>query len=288
MSPPATATLERGSRTVDIPLIEEAGAASPTRAVGLPSHEIHEDGRVNPRSGIHNHSVNEQIQFSTRLYDGDIAIAHDVADMIKAHSGGQPITLNVPFQEFDNDMLVIPAAEQDTALEIEFPAGAQYCNLSLTLTRVGQLLGTDSSKTAPTPRAPGSGPITLSSTSQSVEFATGSVTVTREVGQPNLEASRRPAQQFPTATDKRGSASDIFEITLEHLTDPSGKISRVLDLVRTLRGRETLTLEFNGTYGMGGFNVMPSGSNAFRHVRVAGRKGSEHQRMPALKLRVVR
>jgi len=62
-------------------------------------------------------------------------------------------------------------------------------------------------------------------------------------------------------------------------------VTDLLSLLRSRTGRDTPTLDFNGRYGMGAFDVQLIGSAAFRHVNRAGDAGTIT--VPRLDLRVV-
>jgi len=51
-------------------------------------------------------------------------------------------------------------------------------------------------------------------------------------------------------------------------------------------GRDGITLDFNGLYGYGSFNVLPTGSAPIRYQRLAGRTGQVT--LPTIDLRVIR
>lgn len=284
----SNATLTRGTETVTFPIQEESGSTPISRGIGAPSHTLHPNGRVNPRSGARAMAASETITLATQLFadDGGYTTALDLADMIKAHSGGDNLLLNVPFQEYDSDLKVFPAAGSDEALSLEYPAGSRKIVTSLKLTRVGVVLGTSSDFRVDTPRDGGSGSIELYGDNNTVDFKDDNITVARSVGRPNSEISR-DYNNYPRVTDQRKSSYDAFDLTLTHVQNAAQKTRDLRDMILERRGYKTMTLDFNGTYGMGQFNVMPSGGNALQTARIAGRKGDEHQRVPTLKLRVV-
>jgi hypothetical protein len=51
-------------------------------------------------------------------------------------------------------------------------------------------------------------------------------------------------------------------------------------------GRDGITLDFNGLYGYGSFDVLPTGSAPIRYQRLAGRTGQVT--LPTIDLRVIK
>lgn len=278
-----TATLSRGDESVSFPITNEAGAPLIARDFGKPNHNVEPTGTPNPRTGNDTQSGSETLTISTVLDSNETAL--NLADLIKAHSGGTPTTLSVPLGEFDNNIDVFPAAGQQQALSLEYEPGRQYISADLALTRVDSVQATDSEFRADTPRATGNGPVALVDGATVVEFSTD-LTVERTVGRPNVDVRRRYTN-YPKVTDQRKSSYDVFDLSLTSLSNATSTVTTIRDMFRKRRGRDTLTLDFNGLYNMGSFNVMPDGSQALRHVRLGGRKGSDDMSVPALTLRVV-
>jgi len=81
------------------------------------------------------------------------------------------------------------------------------------------------------------------------------------------------------------SAYDAFELSFQS-SDPSGTIKNITDMFRKQLARDSLTLDFNGVYGMGAMNVVPDGSQALRHARQTAIEG--HGLIPTVSLRRVR
>ncbi|QLG62836.1 hypothetical protein [Halorarum salinum] len=266
------ATLERGDTSIALPLVEEGGG-SPLVAVdiGKPELDVHSSGVLDPRT-MDQWSGLEQYTLFVKFYDSnayDDAIV--LADLLKSYSGGDPLLLNIPMSEFDSDIEVAPAAGQDEATSMTYPPGIRdYVEIDLSLTRVSNTFG-EGTQDASTPTATGSGPIELADGSTTVELSTG-VEVSRSVGRPN-SSTRRSTKQLPTYRDKRKAAHDAFELSFEFVDGAVSDVTAIADLFRTKLGRDSLTLDFNGLYGLGSFAVVPDGSNALRHTRSSGEQG---------------
>lgn len=278
------ATLERGGTTITLPLQETGGTPAVSTDHGKPHLTFHESGVMNPRfadfwSQLETYSITTRLTGSSGYSD---AIA--LADFIKSHSGGDDTTLNIGMPEYDSDMLVAPQAEQEQALTLTYPPGRRDAvNVSLGLTRVSEIVGSGT-QDASTPTDSGSGNIQLTDGSTTVDMVPG-VTVERVVGRPNSEINRRTGAENPQYIDHRKAAYDAFSIGFRGVSNPNTIVSNVLDLTAGPLGRTPLTLDFNGTFGLGSFDVAPQGSNAIRHVRVVGAQGEV--RLPTLNVRVV-
>lgn len=279
------ATLSRGSRSVTFPIVDERGTPLISRSFGKPNHSTHSNGEPNPRSGLDARSGSESITIETRFDDNQTALK--IADIIKAHSGNTNLTLDVPLPTFESAFNVFPAAGNETALSLEYPTGTKQINMRLTLSRVDTVQGTDANFRADTPRASGDGPVTIDGGTRTISFEGFGLGVERDVGRPNVDVSARYSD-YPTVIDKRESSFDSFSLTLESVGNAAQRVTKLRNMFRVRRGRDTLTLDFNGHLGMGQFSVMPSGSNALRWVEVAGRKNDENMRVPEINLRVVR
>lgn len=284
-----TATLERDGTTVTIPLLEGgSGAALVARDTGKPDVEIHSTGHEDPYfndvwSGVQTFSIVGRF-FRASAYSDAIALA----DMLKNHGQGSPITLGLSIDGYADDMSVVPAGNQQQAVSLTYPAGhTDWATVELSLTRVAEYQGSNSVPSdllSSTPTASGTGPITLSDGSELVTFETD-VDVERIVGRPNSTISRRPNQAFPTYIDKIKSAYDVFELELTYTEDSASTVRTLNDMLATPLVRDALTLDFGGLFGMGSFSVVPTGSQAGRDVAPSGHAGVRF--VPTLSLRRV-
>jgi hypothetical protein len=280
------ATLSRGSESVSVPILDESGTPLISRSFGKPNLNIRSTGAPNPRAGQDVRSGSETLTITTRLYDYETAL--DLADLVKAHSGGESAVLDIPHPAFEDSIKVFPAAGQEEALTLEYEPGAGYVSVDLSLSRVTETFGVDSAFRADTPRATASGTPTifLSRGNDTLAFDTG-VTIKRSLGRPDVDVSARTDTDYPVVIDKRSSSFDMFELTFESESNAAQRITTLRNLLRDRGGRTTFTLDFNGAYGMGAFTVMPSGSEALRNVIIGSRNNDEDMSVPQLQLRVV-
>jgi hypothetical protein len=204
---------------------------------------------------------------------------------MKAHSGGTATTLDIPLPHFEDSIEVFPAAGQEEALSLEYPSGAGYATVDLSLSRVAGVDGTSSGFRADTPRTDGDGPVVLSRDGTSFTFSTGA-TIERALGRPNVDVRARYTD-YPKVTDQRTSSYDAFSITLASERNAAQRVRKLRDMFRQRTGLSTFTLSFNGVYGMGEFTVMPQGSAALRNVHTGGRDDNEDMSVPEIALRVV-
>lgn len=259
-------TLTRGGDSVTVPL--QASPALPliARDIGKPEAGAANQATLDASwsdqfSQLDSYTITAQIVASDAYTK-----ARDLADFIKSHSGGTATTLSIGLPEY-SDVDVAPAAGQDQALKLTYPPGQKdWVGVQLSLTRVGETQGSGT-QDASTPTATGSGPITLTDGTNSVELVSG-VEVERIVGRPN-SVTRRSTGDFPLFIDHREAAYDAFEISCEFADDnATTDASTIVDDLATVRqGRSALTLDFKGVYGMGAFDVVFEGSGALRTVR---------------------
>jgi len=111
------------------------------------------------------------------------------------------------------------------------------------------------------------------------------IVITRTVGRPNSQIRSSPRGQ-PNYIDQRKTAFDGIDIAFQMLDNgPTKAETLARNLVQPQLGRDSLTLDFQGLFNMGNFNVIPEGSQALRIQRIAGRKDVENA--PTLSLRRV-
>ena len=268
------ATLERNGTSVDVELLAN-GAGTPlvSRDIGRPNLEIQETGSINPRhvdqwSGLEQYTISGKLTGSN-AYSRAITLM----DLIKSNSNGNKLSLNIGMSEYDTDINVVPAAGQDAACTVEYnPGWRNYLEVDLSLTRINQIVGSGD-QPANTPTASGSGPIQLSYRGTTIDLVED-VTVTRSVGRPQSVVRRVPNADNPNYIDKFKTASDRFELSFEFTENAVSQVNDIVDLFSTKLARSSLTLDFQGLYGLGAFNVVPDGSGALRHTRVSGEEGT--------------
>lgn len=275
--------------SLTFPILTESGTPQFSIDFGKPELNIYEHGELNPRfndtrSGLENYSITSQLRGSS-AYDDAILLA----DMVKSRQGnGEELELNVSGTNLDgyptSPVFVAPAAEQEEAISLTYaPGRTNVVDVEGSFTRVNQVRG-NSNQNASTPTASGSGPITLSDGTDTVEL-TEDIVVTRSVGRPNSPIRSTP-RTHPNYTDQRKSAYDAFDIQFQMFRDgPNKALTLARNLIQPQLGRSSLTLDFNGLFNLGSFNVIPSGSQAFRFQRIAGQKDVENA--PTLSLRRV-
>jgi len=281
----ATATVKRDSTSVDIPLIE-SGSGTPLVGVdyGKPNVDIKNSGVLDPRvtdqwSGLRQYTILGKLQGSNAYSD-----AITLADSIKSHSAGSNTTLNIDMPEYDTDIRVCPAAGQDQALTMNYPPGwKDYVEVELALTRVVDTTGAGSG-TASTPTASGTGPIQIKYNGNTVDI-TADVEVERNIGRPRATV-RRTQRDYPKYIDKEKAASDTFGLSFDFTSNVQTKLTTLTDDIFTPQtGRSGIKIDFQGKYGLGEFDVIPSGSGALRHVRPSGHGQVTFQ--PTLDLQVI-
>lgn len=281
-----TATLNHPNfSTISLPIRGEAGDPLVSRDFGKPHMEFFESGRLDPLpksdqwNGLENYTIATQLTGSG-AYDDALALAN----LIKSPSAGSAITFDPSLPAYDSSIDVVPRGEQDEALTLTYPPGtSNWVEVDLGLTRIGAIQGSDDGTRAQTPTASGGGPIELRDNSRSVDLSTG-VTVERAVGRPNSSINRNVGDH-PRYIEKRSAAYDAFSLDLTFVNNVTSKVTDLIDMFRQRRGRSVPTLDFNGTYGMGAFDVQLQGSAGLRHVARAAE--GETEVVPTIDLRVV-
>lgn len=278
-----TATLERNNVTVDLPILAEGGDLAIARDFGKPNLRMQTNGRIDPRSmdqWAGQQSLNIYGQFiGESAYTG----VRKLSNFIKSSTAGRDTTLSIPLDRYPDSMLVAPSAGQDVALSVEYPPGQRnWVPYELTLSRVSQIVGSGSMQ-ARTPTAIGSGPVELSGPTNTIELTTD-ISFTREVGRPNSETTKS-TNSYPTYTEHQRSAFDAWSLGFEEIDNADQITQQMAQMFSQQLGRDSLTLDFNGIFGLGSFNVIPQGSQAMRQVESVGESGV--MEFPTVNLRVV-
>jgi len=282
-------TLSRDSTSVDVDLLESnSGNVLIGTDIGKPELEVKSSGVLNPRSmdnwsGLENYTLVGKFTDSNAYSD-----ANTLCNLIKSYSGGNDLTLSIPLNEYDNNIIVAPAAQQEQSCTVTYPPSYRdYVEVDLTLTRVNQTQAGQDPQSATTPTTSGTGPIQLSNGSNTVSLSSD-VEVERSVGRPNSVIRRSTRSNFPRYVDKQKAASDVFEISFVEADNPSSEIQTLVnDIFRPKLKRNSLTLSFNGIFGLGDFNVVPTpGGQSLRHVRPSSEQGVS--RVPTMSLRRVK
>lgn len=265
----AVVTLSRGATSVDIELVAEGGEQLLSTSFGKPSVNVRKSGgTLNPRV-TDNWSGLENFNIVGKLYD--YQTSHDLADLIKSAST-TPLELEIPQDAYPSTVTVAPAAGQDAALSLSYPAGRKdFVDVNLNLTRVGDVLGI-ADQQATTPTATGTGPVEVRVNGTTIELPTEGLSLERTVGRPNDAVRRVPSQPDPRYEVKAKTTSDVFTFAFETVENIPATLNALTDnIFRTQLGRGGVTVDFNGVLGLGEIKAIPVGSSPFRQVHQAGR-----------------
>lgn len=295
----ATLTHNGIEKSLTFPIAESQGTPLFSIDIGKPELSIYQHGELQPRfldtrSGIKNFTITTQFT-GANAYTNALTLA----DIIKSRQGANGrLTLavsgtNIPTAYPTTAVNVSPAVAQEEALTLTYPPGRKDAvTVELTLTQVNDVRGT-ANQEAITPTSEGTedgdgntirGPIQLTDGSATVTM-TENVAITRRIGRPN-SVVRSGIATHPNYIDHRKSAFDGFDITFTMFKNAQTKVVNLAEnLIQPQLGREALTLNFQGLYGLGSFNVVPNGSQALRVQRTAGSKDIEN--IPTVSLRRV-
>lgn len=267
----ATATLSRGATSIDIPLREEGGEILLASTFGAPETQIRESGgTINPR--VNDRWSKLQTFEITGRFE-DYGETHDLVDLIKTTSTAEaPLELAIPGDVYPDSVTVAPAAGQDSAVTVQYPAGRKNdISVSLSLTRVGTVNNAIEQE-ATTPRATGTGPVEVRIGNTTVELPTADLSLERTVGRPNDVVRRQPSTADPRYEVKPKVTSDVFTFSFETLENIPDTLNALTDnIFREQLGRRGVTVDFNGVLGLGEIEAIPVGSSPFRQVHQAGR-----------------
>ena len=284
----AVATLSRNGNSIELPLLgEDSGELLIGVDHGKPEAGGAALGGLDPiwgdfQSQMQTYTLGVRFTDSSAYND-----AIDLADMIKSHSQGNNLILDLPVDEYDSNIPVAPAAGQSEAVNFAYnPGTTDYVDAELGLTRVENIFAASnppSNHVVDTTPVSGSGPITLSNGSKTVEFNAG-VSVERSVGRPNSSVDSK-YKQWPDYQDNIQAAYDAFEFGFQIVDNAVSDTGDLIEMVTTRMGRSALTLDFNGIFNLGSYDVAPDGSGALRTARLSGR--TEWTESPRLTLRVI-
>lgn len=267
------ATLSQGNTSIDLPLLEESGEVLLSVDYGKPNLVTHDAGGFDfPR--IQDQWSGSETYNLVGKFVGDSAYqdAIDLIDLIHDDGGGNPMQLSISaLNELDDPIDVAPAAEQDRAVDLNYQPGRKnVVDFDLGLSRIETVQGTYD-RTFSTPTGSGTGPIQIRGGGKTVDLETG-VEVSRQAGRPN-DVIRKNQATYPRYLIKRKPVNDEFELRFWNTSNAATLTKRIADIFREQTERSGITLDFQGIYGMGEFDVIPSGSGALRHVRESGKEG---------------
>lgn len=285
-----TLTLRRGDTSVSVPLREESGEILSAVDIGKDVN-VATNGRPDPIFRDRQ-SWQENYVFAGRLQgDGAYERANALADLVKAgpkqSDSDSVLRMDTDSDRFPSDVPVVPGAGQDSALTLTYPAGYTHeVAVDLTLTRVSRILGGTAYQTeVQTPTASGGGPITLTGPAGTSVAMGTDLEVQRSVGRPNDTIDATTVDDRPRATIQTRSAADTFSLRFEYGPSEISNLSSLTSILKQKYGQTPATLDFNGVFGLGAFDVVPTGSQAGRHVSEAGFRDTAP--VPQLSLRVV-
>lgn len=265
----ATVTLSRGSTSIDIELVEEAGEQLLSTSFGKNNVNVREQGgTLLPRIQDQWSSL-ENYELVGKLYD--YGTAHDLADLVQTASA-DPMELEIPNPAYPDVVTVAAGAGQEGALGVSFPEGRRdLVDVSLSLTRVGPV-NAALEQQASTPRASGNGPVEVRVSGESIELPTADLSLERSVGRPNDVIRRQPQTADPRYIAKAKVTSDVFTFSFETIRNIPETLNALTDnIFRNQLGRTGVTVDFNGMLGLGAIEAIPIGSSPFRQVHQAGR-----------------
>lgn len=275
-----TATLKRGSDSVTVDIIGEAGNPAVAVDIGHPNLEMQPSGGKDPRF-FDQWSVNKSYTIRGRLQGANAySDAITLADIIK--SSTDELRLDIDLPEHGENILVAPAAGQDAAVGFNYQAGQkQDVHVEMALSRISETRGSQVSISTPTDT--GDGPIQLTDGNTTINMVAG-VNVQRDVGRPN-DTIRRAPRTYPTLTTKIKSTAERFELSYEVTQDATQTLNDIESLFTQRLGRTPLQLDFNGMFGLGSFSVVPDGQQAVRYLRRTAY--TDNPNVPTLNLRRV-
>jgi len=278
------ATLQRGSTSVDIDIVGEGGEPVVSWDVGKPNADEQRSGRIDPRvsdfwSGLRQVTLQGELPLSSAHADA-LTLAEE---LVKPPNDGNPLELDLSSLPQHGTFEVAPL---QNALTLTYPEGTNsVVQVGLSLPVVSKTDGNTAS-IASTSTTAGSGPIKLSRGGTSVTFDKA-LELERSVGRPQSVVRRAPNQDDPRYIDKRKSATDEFSFSAVFKGSNANSDAVTLrdDIILSPLQRETLTLDFQGYYGLGSYEVFPFGSAPVRTQFQAGDK--DVVVVPDITLRVV-
>jgi len=270
------ATLTRGGQTVELPLLDVGGTPLLISDFGKPEAQLRTGGgSLDPRvqdqySG--SHTINLIARYVTSdAYERAI----ELCDFLKSDSSGEDMLFNVDVAGYDDDILVTVGAGDTGALQVDYAAGRKNdVEIGLNLTRISVTQGSGS-RSAETPTATGDGPIQIGVGNSLVDLSADAtdISLTRSIGRPQ-DVVRRTTQAYPRHINKPKITNDTLELSFVLTENVQADLETIQqNIFEAQLGRSGITLDFNGIFGLGAFEVMPTGSSPFRQVRQAGQKG---------------
>lgn len=270
----AKATVSVGNQSVEIQLIQEGQGNTFISDLGKPNTQLHQaGGRAFPIpqdnfSGLQNFTLSGRL-----VSDSAYSDAITLVDILESDLDGDELRVDTDLPEYDDNILVSLGAGQEGAGTITYePGRINDVGVDLSLTRVSQIDGFGD-RSITTPTASGSGPVTLSAGGETVEIETD-ITVERSFGRPQDTIRKDPSNNFPYYINKQKTISETISLGFLLHENPVSDIDTIVSNIFTQQlGRQGVSLDFRGIYGLGEFSVYPVGSAPFRQARLTGREG---------------
>lgn len=278
-----TVTVSRGSRSVTFEVYERAGSMLVSRDVGKPEGKLYRTGSKAPTFADHRAPIEAYQVVGQLVGPGAYEDARVLAeDIVRPASGGKTATLDL------SNVSGLGAETVgfigDRAVAFGYPPNqGEWVSIQLGAVVVDNTIGGESVGPAGTPGT-GSGPVTISRGGTSLELVKN-LDVERRVGRPE-NTTRHDADDDPYLVDRPRAFSDIFEVSALWNTNAAANQNTLVEqIIKPPLGYGTLTLDFNGTYGLGSYTVAPVDTRSARVSWSAGESGMV--RIESLKLMVV-
>jgi hypothetical protein len=277
-------TVSRGSRSVTFDVYESPGGLHIARDVGKPDSRVYRVGRDDPRYVDNRAPLEAYTVVGQLVGDGAYEDARTLAeDIVKAHSGGTNATLDLSAVSGLTSKAV--GFTGDRALRLGYPPGqGEWVSLQLTAMVVGNTIGGTTQGDAGSGQSSVTGEVTLSSDSHSVELV-NNIDMERRCGRPDNK-SRFTAEDEAYIVDRQRASHDEFELSGLWRTDAATTQDTLVEnILKPKLGSGSLTLDFNGHYGLGSYQVAAVDPRSARVSWSAGEAGMV--RLESLTLTVV-
>lgn len=264
-------TVTKGGNSVTFEIYEEPAGMLFARDIGKPEARIYRVGREAPRTTDH------RAPMESYLVVGQIvgSDAHDDArvlaeDIVGSHSGGNAATLDLSNVSGLESETVTFFGEQ--ALQLHYPpAQPDWVSLQMQASIVRDVIGGGSVPSASSSTS-GSGPVTLTRGGDSITIV-NNLDIERRVGLPST-TSRHDSGSDPYAVEPNRAPMRTWEITGMWNTNAATNQNTLVEtILKPQLGYGSLTLDFNGIYGLGSYEVASPFAQSARVSWSAGEEG---------------
>lgn len=262
---------------------ERAGSLMVARDAGKPQGKLYRTSAQAPTFSDHRAPLEGYTIVGQLVGEGAYEDARVLAeDIVRPAAGGASATLDL------SDVSGLGAKQVgfvgDRALSLGYPSNqGEWVSLQLTAVVVDNTIGG-------TTQGPGgvgdtgTGPVVISRDGASLSLAKN-IDMERQVGRPET-TTRHDGDNDPYMVDRPRAFSDVFELSATWNVDAAAKQNQLVEqIVKPPLGFGSMTLNFNGLYGLGTYTVAPVDSRATRVSWSAGEQGMV--RVESLKLMVV-